>query len=111
MSDRERCEELKRQVAHHDRLYYVDAKPEISDLEYDRLYQALAAMEREHPDWVTPDSPTQRVGGAVSGELPPVPHTVPMLSIDNTYDDAALANLTPEEQMLFIDLYLYILLQ
>ena len=91
MSDRERCEELKRQVAHHDRLYYVDAKPEISDLEYDRLYQALAAMEREHPDWVTPDSPTQRVGGAVSGELPPVPHTVPMLSIDNTYDDAALA--------------------
>lgn len=91
MSDRERYETLKRQVAHHDRLYYIEATPEISDLEYDRLYRALVAIEREHPEWVTADSPTQRVGGAVSGELPQVPHAVPMLSIDNTYDDAALA--------------------
>ena len=55
--------ELRREIRRHDRLYYVDAAPEISDLEYDQLLQQLKQWEDENPDLVTPDSPTQRIGG------------------------------------------------
>ena len=82
---RRRVEELRRQIWHHRYLYYVLARPEISDAEYDRLEQELADLERKFPELVTPDSPTQRVGYPVTGEFPQVRHTEPMLSLDNAY--------------------------
>jgi DNA ligase (NAD+) len=66
----------------------MQARPEISDREYDKLMQELIDLEREHPDLITADSPTQRVGGEVQDELKPVQHAVPMMSIDNTYSEA-----------------------
>ncbi len=80
-----RLEELRALIRYHDRKYYVDAQPEISDLEYDRLMQELQTLESDHPEWITPDSPTQRIGDAPIAALENVPHRVPMLSIDNTY--------------------------
>ncbi len=76
-------EALRRTLEHHDRLYYVEAAPEISDRAYDALYQALVEAERAHPDWVTPDSPTQRVSESPLGGFATVRHSRPMLSIDN----------------------------
>ncbi|MDZ7618396.1 MAG: NAD-dependent DNA ligase LigA [Patescibacteria group bacterium] len=76
---------LRGEIEHHDRRYYVEAAPEISDLEYDRLMERLKRLEAEHPELIVPDSPTQRVGGQPVEGLHEVPHRVPMLSIDNTY--------------------------
>ncbi|NLF68248.1 MAG: NAD-dependent DNA ligase LigA [Candidatus Anammoximicrobium sp.] len=78
-------EQLREQIRHHDRQYYVEAAPEIGDLEYDRLLQRLKDLEAKHPELVTPDSPTQRVGDALVGDLPKLTHREPMLSIENTY--------------------------
>lgn len=79
---------LRQEIRHHDRKYYVDAAPEITDLQYDRLVQQLQELEAAHPELVTSDSPTQRVGDAPVDELRQVEHRVPMLSIDNTYSPA-----------------------
>lgn len=79
-------EELREAIHHHDRKYYVEAAPEISDLEYDRLLSKLKELEAAHPDLVTPDSPTKRVGDQPVEGLTQVEHRVPMLSIDNTYN-------------------------
>jgi DNA ligase (NAD+) len=81
-----RIEQLREQIRFHDRKYYVEAAPEISDLEYDRLLEELKQLEREHPELVTADSPTRRVGDQPITELTQVRHQVPMLSIDNTYN-------------------------
>jgi len=78
-------EQLREQIRYHDRRYYVEAAPEISDLEYDRLMERLKRIEAEHPELITSDSPTQRVGEQPVDHLPQVEHRVPMLSIDNTY--------------------------
>lgn len=78
-------ESLRRELRRHDHLYYVLNKPEINDQEYDRLYRRLKDLEDAHPDLVTPDSPTQRVGGEPAKGFPSVKHIVPMLSLDNTY--------------------------
>jgi DNA ligase (NAD+) len=85
----QRAEELRRLIEHHNRLYYVEDAPEISDTEYDRLFQALQRLEDEHPDLRTPDSPTQRVGGAPLAELEAVRHEVPMRSIRTETDTEA----------------------
>ncbi|MEC8781896.1 MAG: NAD-dependent DNA ligase LigA [Planctomycetota bacterium] len=77
---------LREQIRHHDRLYYTEAAPEISDLEYDRLMQQLVSLEEEHPESVTADSPTQRVGEQPVPHLVQFEHRLPMLSIDNVYD-------------------------
>ncbi|RMG00631.1 MAG: NAD-dependent DNA ligase LigA, partial [Planctomycetota bacterium] len=77
--------ELRDLIRYHDRKYYVEAAPEISDLEYDRLMQRLKELEAAHPELVTPDSPTQRIGDQPVPELTQVRHRVPMLSIENTY--------------------------
>src|SRR5712672_444379 len=82
-----RIRELRQQLDHHNHLYHVEARPQISDREYDRLMQELIELERDHPGLITPDSPTQRVGGDVQSELKPVRHAVPMMSIDNTYSE------------------------
>ncbi len=78
-----RVEELRRLVQRHDYLYYVLARPEISDAEYDELFNELKRLERQHPELVTPDSPTQRVAGEVAEGFAPVTHSSPMLSLDN----------------------------
>jgi len=78
-------ERLQAEIRAHDHKYYVEAQPEISDLEYDRLMQRLKHLETRHPELISPDSPTQRVGDQPIGELTQVPHRVPMLSIENTY--------------------------
>jgi DNA ligase (NAD+) len=78
-------EQLRRQIRHHDRLYYVLAEPEISDVEYDRLIERLKQLEAQHPELITADSPTQRIGDQPVESLPSVEHRVPMLSIENTY--------------------------
>lgn len=84
-SVKDRIDELRREINHHDHLYYVEAKPIISDREYDRLYTELKELEQKHPELITPDSPTQRVGGAPITGFDTVQHRVTMLSIDNTY--------------------------
>ncbi len=76
---------LRDLIRHHDRKYHVEAAPEISDLEYDRLVDELLELEDRFPDLVTPDSPTRRVAGEALDSLAPVRHPTPMLSIDNTY--------------------------
>ena len=81
---------LRADIRRHDRLYYVEARPEIADAEYDRLLRQLADLETAHPELITPDSPTQRVGGAVASDFQPVKHAVPMLSLDNTYTETDL---------------------
>ena len=86
-----RAAELRAILNHHNELYYTRAVPEISDREYDRLYDELRAIEAAHPDLVTPDSPTRRVGGAPLTGFSHVTHRVPMMSLDNTYSTGDLA--------------------
>jgi len=74
---------LRQEINRHNHLYYVEAMPVVSDVEYDTLHRELAALEGEFPDLITPDSPTQRVGGAPLSEFVTRPHSVPMLSLDN----------------------------
>ncbi|MGH9029761.1 MAG: DNA ligase LigA-related protein, partial [Acidimicrobiales bacterium] len=83
---KERAEELRAQIAYHDQRYYLQDAPEVSDAEYDELVRELRSIEEEHPDLVTPDSPTQRVAGAVSVLFAPVRHRLPMMSLDNAFD-------------------------
>jgi DNA ligase (NAD+) len=82
----QRIEALREQIARHNHLYYVKAQPEISDRDYDRLYHELEKLEDAHPYLITPDSPTQRVGGEPLKRFEVVQHAVPMLSLSNTYD-------------------------
>lgn len=81
----ERIEALREQLRFHDRKYYVEANPVISDHEYDHLMTELKKLEAENPQWITPDSPTQRVGEQTVEGLEKVEHRLPMLSIENTY--------------------------
>ncbi len=82
---RERIEELRRQLHRHNRKYYVENAPEISDFEFDALMRELAELEREHPEYADPDSPTVRVGSDITSEFRSVRHRFPMLSLGNTY--------------------------
>lgn len=87
---RKELEELRNQIRHHDYLYYVLDRPEISDEEYDALMRRLERLEREHPELITPDSPTQRVGGAPLSSFRQVRHGVPMLSLANVFSSQEL---------------------
>jgi DNA ligase (NAD+) len=90
MKPADRAAELRQIINHHNAKYYVEAAPEISDREFDHLLEELKQIEAKHPELVTPDSPTQRVGGRPIDEFTTVVHRVPMLSIDNTYSEADL---------------------
>lgn len=79
-------EQLKAQLNHHNKQYYVLDTPEIPDAEYDRLFQSLVKIEQEYPQLVTPDSPTQRVGGAPLDSFSSITHRMPMLSLDNVFN-------------------------
>jgi DNA ligase (NAD+) len=80
-----RAAQLREQIAHHNRQYYELDRPDIPDADYDALIGELRTLEREHPELITPDSPTQRVGGAPSGKFAKVRHAVPMLSLANAF--------------------------
>jgi DNA ligase (NAD+) len=82
---------LRERIRHHDRLYYVEARPEITDREYDQLLEQLRSLEEKHPALVVTDSPTQRVGGEPVPHLRSVRHRLPMLSMENTYSAGDLA--------------------
>src|SRR5438094_7587016 len=109
MTEAEACariETLRRDITEHNRRYYEEAAPTISDREYDRLYKELLDLETKFPDLVTPDSPTQRVGGKPLQAFAQIQHRVPMLSLDNTYSEEEVANfykritrLLPEEKI------------
>lgn len=86
-SYRREIERLRDEIRHHDHRYYVLDNPEIDDRAYDRLLKRLGELEAAHPSLITPDSPTQRVGGAASSRFSPITHSIPMLSLDNTYDN------------------------
>jgi DNA ligase (NAD+) len=86
-----RIQQLREEIRKHDRLYYEEAAPIISDREYDRLYKELVDLETQFPDLVTPDSPTQRVGGKPLEAFAQIQHVAPMLSLDNTYSEAEVA--------------------
>jgi len=81
-------EKLRSEIRRHDDLYYVQARPEISDQDYDKLMRRLVELETAHPELLTPDSPSQRVGGAPIEAFTQVTHAVRMMSIDNTYSEA-----------------------
>ncbi|HYR22489.1 MAG TPA: NAD-dependent DNA ligase LigA [Chthoniobacterales bacterium] len=87
-----RIAQLRDELREHDRRYYEEAAPTISDREYDRLYKELVDLESKFPDLVTPDSPTQRVGGKPLQAFAQIQHRVPMLSLDNTYSEDEVAN-------------------
>src|SRR5690554_6938692 len=87
-----RIQQLRREIREHDHRYYVLDAPIISDAAYDKLLRELQDLERAHPELVTPDSPTQRVGAAPSEAFRRVPHRVPMLSLANVFDEEEAAN-------------------
>ena len=104
-----RAQELRRLIDQHNYKYYVEAKPEISDREFDRLLEELQQIEAAHPEWITPDSPTQRVGGQPIDGFVTVRHREPMLSIDNTYSadelrefDRRVHRLLPGEEVIYV---------
>lgn len=86
----QRIRQLREEIRHHEELYYIQNAPEISDEAFDRLLHELERLEQEHPDLVTSDSPTQRVGGRTVAGFSTVEHVVPMLSLDNAYNDEEL---------------------
>ena len=84
------AEKLRREIEHHNHCYYVLDRPEISDAEYDQLFDRLTELEREHPELITPDSPTQRVGAKPVEEFGTVRHSIPMLSLDKALSEDEL---------------------
>jgi len=103
---RARIETLRRDITEHNRRYYEEAAPTISDREYDQLYRELAELEKKYPEFVREDSPTRRVGGQPLKQFAQVTHRVPMLSLDNTYSVeeltefyARITRLLPQEKI------------
>ena len=101
-----KIEKLRRDLHKHDYLYYVLAEPEISDEKYDELMRELQELELKYPELITADTPTQRVGGKPTKEFPTVTHSVPMLSLSNTYSEEdildfhrRITSLLPGEQL------------
>ncbi len=106
---RARVAELSSELKRHERLYFVEGAPEITDAEYDALFQELKALEAKHPDLIEPDSPTQRVGGAPRESVEKAAHSSTLLSLDNAFNDADLRNfdrrareLVGEEQLIYV---------
>jgi DNA ligase (NAD+) len=106
---KKRIAELREQIRRHDHLYYVEARSEISDREYDKLYAELKSLEERNPDLVTPDSPTRRASGQPLKEFKSVRHAVPMMSLDNTYSvedlrefDKRVRKLLPDERIEYV---------
>jgi DNA ligase (NAD+) len=86
----QRINELRELICRYDNEYYILAQPSISDFEYDRLFSELVQLEKDNPQFITPDSPTQRVGSDLSNDFKSVQHKIPMLSLSNTYSEEEL---------------------
>jgi DNA ligase (NAD+) len=100
LTPEQRIPELRREIGHHNRLYYEQATPEITDQEFDALLRKLRDLEALHPELVTPDSPSQRVGGGPLEAFETVSHLVPMQSLDNTYSEDEVADFVRRMQKL-----------
>src|SRR5450631_4762667 len=87
-----KLEALREKIRHHEYRYFVLDDPEISDVQFDQLTHELKQLEAKHPELITPDSPTQRVGGKPREGFGKTPHSSPMLSLDNTYSEDELRN-------------------
>lgn len=85
----EQLNSLRNEIRHHEYCYYVLDAPEIPDAEYDRLIKQLQTIEQQHPELITPDSPTQRVGGTPLSQFASIKHEIPMLSLDNVFDETS----------------------
>src|SRR3984893_5826168 len=90
LTPEQELQELRDTLRHHEHLYYVEDAPELTDAQYDALMNKLKKMEEEHPELVTADSPSQRVGGKPKEGFAKMPHSRPMLSLDNAYNEAEL---------------------
>jgi DNA ligase (NAD+) len=97
---RTRHAQLVEEIRRHDHAYYVEARPVISDRDYDRLYHELLELEKQFPQLATPDSPSRRIGGAPLSEFQSVRHAVPMMSLDNTYSQAEVREFVNRVQKL-----------
>ncbi|EKY4882178.1 NAD-dependent DNA ligase LigA [Vibrio vulnificus] len=97
-SKQQYLEELKQQLHYHAVRYYVEDNPEIPDAEYDRMMRELMAIEAEHPEWISVDSPSQRVGGVALDSFRQVTHEIPMLSLDNAFSDEELESFLKRAQ-------------
>ncbi|KAA3631710.1 MAG: DNA ligase (NAD(+)) LigA, partial [Bacteroidetes bacterium] len=84
--EQEQLSDLQELIIYHEWRYYIQNDPVISDFEYDTLFKQLEAIEAAHPDWITPDSPTQRVSADLTSDFPSVEHLIPMLSLGNSYN-------------------------
>lgn len=93
---RKLCDE----IWEHNRYYYIQNAPTISDYEYDQLFEKLVEIEKEHPNWIYPGSPTQRVGESLSGKFPVISHKIPMLSLANTYSGEEIQDFLTRMQKL-----------
>ncbi len=108
MRTREDYEKLCEEIWYHNKRYFLDSQPEITDQEYDSLFKQLEEIEKEHPDWISPTSPTQRVGEILSSGFQAVKHRIPMLSLANTYSKDEIEDfvhrmhkLTGQKELLF----------
>lgn len=104
----QRIQELSRQIEHHNHLYYVSAKPVISDYEFDQLLEELIRLEKQFPELKQPESPSQRVGGTITKEFKTVVHKYPMLSLGNTYSETELREFDERVQKIIGDVPEYI---
>ena len=85
-----RARDLRALLTEYQKSYYITGRPLVSDIEYDRLFDELLAIEKAHPEQKTADSPTQRVGSDLSSDFPEVEHTIPVLSLDKAYSDSEI---------------------
>jgi DNA ligase (NAD+) len=92
LNELDQLNELKKLIQHHNHQYYVLDNPEISDAQYDELMQTLIAIEANHPEWVTTDSPTQRVGDKLATGFKAIRHREPMFSLDNAFSSEELVS-------------------
>lgn len=105
---RREIETLSQQLREYQKAYYVDARPTVSDLEYDRLFDRLQALEAAHPEFCFPDSPTVRVGSDLNSDFPEVSHTIPVLSLDKAYESSdvsawmAKTEIKAEQELSFV---------
>ena len=95
----QQIEQLRSDLLRHNKLYYIDAQPEITDLEYDQLLKELHRLEQLYPEYDSSESPTKRVGEQPVDHLVTVDHRLPMLSIDNTYNPTNYENLVNVPRM------------
>src|SRR5438105_11146 len=100
---KKRHAQLVEEICRHDHAYYLEAKPTISDRDYDRLYHELLDLEKNFPDLISPDSPSQRVSGEPLKAFKPVRHLLPMLSLDNTYSQDEVRDFVKRVQKLLPD--------